>query len=61
MKETLNYIEENIIGNYTQEGIKAIINYLQKRYDEIQKQIEEEYLYDNYTGEELKKRLEMLK
>lgn len=61
MKETLNYIEENIIGNYTQEGIKAIIDYLQKRYDEIQKQIEEEYLYDNYTGEELKNRLEMLK
>lgn len=61
IESTMIWLEENIIGNYTQEGIKAIINYLQKRYDEIQKQIEEEYLYDNYTGEELKKRLEMLK
>lgn len=60
-ESTMIWLEEKIIGNYTQDGIQAIINYLQKRYDEIQKQIEEEYLYDNYTGEELKKRLEMLK
>lgn len=59
--DALTWVEKEIVGVYDNDTIQRIIDYLIKRHEDVEKQIEEEYLYDNYTGEELKKRLEMLK
>ena len=59
--DALTWVEKEIVGVYDNDTIQRIIDYLIKRHEDVEKQIEEEYLYDNYTGEELKKRVEMLK
>lgn len=61
MKEILDYVEKEIVGNYDIDTIDRIIEYLQKRQKQVKRQLEEEYLYDNYTGEELEQRLKQLK
>lgn len=61
MNEILNWVEKEIVGVYDNDTIQRIIEYLQKRHNDVEKLLEEEYLYANYTGEELKKRLEELK
>lgn len=50
-------VENKIVGNYDNDTIQRIIDYLQERHNQVQEQLEEEYLYDNYTGEELKIKL----
>lgn len=61
MFEILNYVEKEIVGVYDTDTIDRIIEYLQKRQKEVKKQLEEEYLYDNYKGEELEEKLKKLK
>lgn len=60
-KYVLNYVEKEIVGVYDVDTIDRIIEYLQKRQKEVKKQLEEEYLYDNYKGEELEEKLKKLK
>lgn len=50
-------VENKIVGNYDNDTIQRIIDYLQERHNKVQEQLEEEYIYDNYTGEELKIKL----
>lgn len=50
-------VENKIVCNYDNDTIQRIIDYLQERHDKVQEQLEEEYLYDNYTGQELKIKL----
>lgn len=60
-KYVLNYVEKEIVGVYDVDTIDRIIEYLQKRQKQVKRQLEEEYLYDNYIGEELEQRLKQLK
>lgn len=57
----LDYVEKEIVGVYDVDTIDRIIEYLQKRQKQVKRQLEEEYLYDNYIGEELEQRLKQLK
>ena len=50
-------VENKIVGNYDNDTIQRIIDYLQERHDKVQEQLEEEYIYDNYTWQELKIKL----
>lgn len=61
MKEILDYIEKEIVGVYDIDTIDRIIDYLQKRQKQVKRQLEEEYIYDNYIGEELEQKLKQLK
>lgn len=47
MKEILDYVENEIVGVYDNDTIQRIIEYLQKRHEDVEEQLEEEYLYDN--------------
>ena len=57
LDKVLADVENKIVGNYDNDTIQRIIDYLQERHNQVQEQLEEEYLYDNYTGEELKIKL----
>jgi len=61
MERILDYVEREIVGVYDIDTIDRIIEYLQKRQKQVKRQLEEEYLYDNYIGEELEQRLKQLK
>ena len=41
MKEILDYIEKEIVGVYDVDTIDRIIEYLQKRQEEVKKQLKE--------------------
>ena len=41
MKEILNYIEKEIVGIYDIDTIDRIIEYLQKRQEEVKEQLKE--------------------
>lgn len=57
LDKVLADVENKIVCNYDNDTIQRIIDYLQERHDKVQEQLEEEYLYDNYTGQELKIKL----